>query len=204
MANISEKYPKIGSTKVFLRHKKRTGMGTRYPHYFLGFYFPIKHPERNRFSEKIYPEFKSDSKSYYEPVAREFAEYLLNDIYRMNIEFDIIIPIPSSKKDRIANGHELLTAIISKKTGKENGTGFLNRITNIRKSSMSGLDRPDIQEHLKTLKCEGDINGKSVLLFDDIYTTGSTAGACVIKLLYEKKASDVNVITLGRTKGRFL
>lgn len=196
-------YPKIGSQNVFLRRRNRSASGTGYYHYYLGFYHPTDRGQ-DLFSRKIYPDFKEDFKRYYEPAAKEFAEYLVNDIVRKNLEYDLIIPIPSSTAGRISGGHKIITSLVSEKTGIEDGMGILKRTKSIPKSATSGLKRPDIHKHLSTIECDGDVNGKKVLLFDDIYTTGNTAGACVIKLVHGNNASEVDVVTLGRTEGRYL
>lgn len=195
---LTTTYPEFGSTKIFLREKKKMALDRRYFHYFLGTYIPTRY-QQDLFSGKIL-DFKSEYEKKYEPAARTFAKHLINEIYRRKLDFDIIVPIPSSHAGRIASGHKLLTSLVSKRTGIENGTGILNRTENIRKSATSGSERPDINEHLFTLSYEEGASQKKVMLFDDIYTTGSTAGACLTKL-YDNGVSDVKVITLGKTTG---
>ncbi len=187
----------IGSVEVFLRHKKRRINQTSYSHYYLGDYIPTRY-EQDTFSKMIYPKFKNESESLCKPAAEEFARILINEIKEKNLKFDLMIPIPRSVAGRIARGHSILTSSVTKNIGKVNCTGTLERISTIRKSSFNSSDRPTLSEHLDSIKCTKNIFGKKILLFDDIYTTGNTAGACVLILL-ESGASEVSVITLGRT-----
>ena len=41
------------------------------------------------------------------------------------------------------------------------------------------------------------IEGKNILLIDDVFTTGSTANECA-KVLIEAKAAEVNIFTLAK------
>jgi predicted amidophosphoribosyltransferase len=45
------------------------------------------------------------------------------------------------------------------------------------------------------------MQGKHILLIDDVYTTGATVKECA-KILAERGASEVNILTLARTRLR--
>jgi len=67
----------------------------------------------------------------------------------------------------------------------------------------SGLSRVERQKNVKRAfalhpKYAVDIKGKTVLLVDDVMTTGSTLHACT-KALLKAGAASVNVLTLART-----
>lgn len=64
----------------------------------------------------------------------------------------------------------------------------------------SGLDRRKRQSNLKgafSLSPSLDVNGKCVLLIDDVYTTGATAEECA-KVLKKNGAGAVHILTLAR------
>ena len=56
--------------------------------------------------------------------------------------------------------------------------------------------KQNIKGAFKALNVQ-NIQGKSVLLFDDIYTTGSTANECS-KILKEAGAKTVGVLTIAK------
>ena len=110
---------------------------------------------------------------------------------------DVVIPIPSSSAGRVSFGHKYLCEHLSKRLNIENGTNYLRRIESLPPSHLLGT-RPTVGDHYRTIHCLGNVNGKNVLLFDDVYTSGNTARAC-IKRLVENGAKHITLITLGRT-----
>lgn len=196
--HINETYGKYEPLKDIPTSLKHEIVDLDYSHYFIGKYIP-KDRNPDLLSKKIYPRFKSVFKLLYEPEAQEFASYLIEGIKKNEIQFDIIVPVPSSS-GMVKKSQRLLTRILSRELNIENGVNVVKRDSRIRKSKFSGLDRPTIQEHLNSLSCSDKVSGKRVLLFDDIYTSGNTIRAC-IRLLKEKKAKDVTVITLAKTIG---
>ena len=108
----------------------------------------------------------------------------------------MIIPIPSSSKDRVSDGSARLAKNISKSLGIEDGTGWLKRIKKVPKSHIAG-SRP-LEQHLDSISCSDNITNKKVLLFDDIYTHGNTSKSCML-LMEEKGMAKGTLITLGKT-----
>ncbi|MBU4535860.1 MAG: hypothetical protein KKF16_08610 [Euryarchaeota archaeon] len=195
---LNEKYGEYKPLKdvpKFLEHEK---IESNYSHYFIARYRP-KYKNPDLFSRKIFPRFKSIYEYVYEPEAREFAKYLIKGIKDSRLDFDVIVPVPSSS-GMVARSQRLLTDLLSKKLTIENGTDYLKRVQHIRKPKFSGKDRPSVDEHLASLTCDDKVSGKRVLLFDDIYTSGNTVKSC-IKILEENKASYVVVVTLAKTIG---
>lgn len=195
---IDKQYGKYKPLKNMLTSLKHEKIDFNFSLYFIGIYIPTdRNPDL--FSKKIFPRFKSGFELLCEPEAMEFAKYLVEGIKYMKFELDVVIPVPSSS-GLVKKGPRLLTAKLARELGIDNGINIIKRVKKIRKSKSSGSDRPTIQEHIDSLSCEDKIFGKRVLLFDDIYTSGNTVGACV-RLLKENKASDVKVVTLAKTMG---
>lgn len=120
----------------------------------------------------------------------------------MDLDIDMIVPIPGSSKGKIGRGHRQLASEISRALGIKNGTGVLVRISSVRSShqAKSSEERPTEIHHLFSIRCIEDVNDMKILLFDDILTTGATARACIKKLLW-CGASKVYLITLAKTRG---
>lgn len=88
---------------------------------------------------------------------------------------------------------------------------LLKRIKTIRKSSTAGYDRPKIEDHLESIEINvpltkeyyeenisNKIEGKNILLIDDIKTTGATLDACT-KKLSKYKPNKIIIMCLAET-----
>ncbi|MBU1163430.1 MAG: ComF family protein [Proteobacteria bacterium] len=74
-------------------------------------------------------------------------------------------------------------------------------IKNKQTEPQTGLDRKQRLANIKNAFSIGDsskITGKSILLIDDVYTTGATANECT-KVLLNEGAESVDVLTLARS-----
>lgn len=150
---------------------------------------------------KVLKRFKYCGESY----MKDKLSKLLYD--RLKIELDkgllcdyiAFVPIHKRKKaERGYNQAELLAKGLSKITGIE----CLSKILVRDKYTvpMSGLDKQMRKINLKEAfsineEWKGEIEGKNILLIDDIYTTGATADCCSI-LLKEEGATMVYLLTL--------
>lgn len=73
-------------------------------------------------------------------------------------------------------------------------------IKNKQTEPQTGLDRKQRQANIKNAFSIGNsskITGKTILLVDDVYTTGATANECA-KVLLNEGAKNVDVLTLAR------
>ena len=73
-------------------------------------------------------------------------------------------------------------------------------IKNKQTEPQTGLDRKQRQSNIKNVFSMGDsskITGKTILLVDDVYTTGATANECA-KVLLNEGAKSVDLLTLAR------
>lgn len=116
-------------------------------------------------------------------------------------KYDIIIPVPISKKRKHERGYNQ-TQLIAKEIAK---------ILNIKLGNNILIKERDTKAQSELSKKERAINIKDVfkitdyktiknmkiLIFDDIYTTGSTANECA-RVLKEAGAQKVGVLTIAK------
>lgn len=117
-------------------------------------------------------------------------------------KYDIIISVPMYKKKKNQRGYnqsELIAREIAKKIENiEYRNDILIKIRNTAKQS--SLNKEQRKENLKNAYVVNNneyILNKNILIFDDIYTTGSTANECA-KTLIEAGAKDVGILTIAR------
>lgn len=133
--------------------------------------------------------------------AKGFARLMAETIEPYLIPADIIVPVPSGFPSFWKAGYHsaLEIALPLKKMMK---LPLSSRILRkkpdaVRQSSLSGKERVENAKHsfLPIRWNKRKIQGKTVLLIDDVYTTGSTARECT-KLLLGMGAKNVYVLTL--------
>lgn len=124
--------------------------------------------------------FKYGGKAWY----GEKLGQLMYDRFAMeNEEIDLVVPVPIHRKKLKKRGYnqaELLAAPVAKNLGKPLA-GALVRTVNTK--PMSGLTRTERLDNLENVFTVSEyyrkmIEGKRILLIDDIFTSGSTADAC--------------------------
>ena len=115
-------------------------------------------------------------------------------------DFDLIIPMPISPKRLRKRGFnqawELCRSIYSDCSSKF-APGLLLRLddNNLPQASLSAKERRNTKF---IFKLKESLKGQRILLFDDVYTTGSTVKKAA-KFLRQNGASAVIVTTLART-----
>jgi len=119
--------------------------------------------------------------------------------YWSNVHFDLIVPVPSSTKklkERGFNQAERLSRVLGKSIDVSIQDEALARGEDTH--SQQGLSaqerRVNAKESYNIGKYAPRTAGKSILLVDDVFTTGATAAACSFKLL-EAGAKSVYIIT---------
>lgn len=119
-----------------------------------------------------------------------------------NWEFDFVIPVPlhpKRERQRGYNQSKVLAKELCKRYNLKLGEGFLSRIRNTQKQSLTRAE-----ERLLNIKgafsASKSCKGKSFLLVDDVRTTGSTIQQCA-KELKKCGAVRVYVITACCTLG---
>ena len=141
--------------------------------------------------------YKNGNKRY---LVKLLSYLLLDKFKTIDIPFDVIIPVPCSKerlKERGFNHIEEMVEDIACYSGKVDNT-VLSRIRYT--PHQTGLGREFREENLKgafKVIDKKKIKNKTVLLVDDIYTTGATINECA-KVLYSEGAGVVYGLTLAR------
>jgi competence protein ComFC len=115
----------------------------------------------------------------------------------------LLVPVPlhpRKQRQRTYNQSREIARSLAKLTGRE----YRNALRRIRwTSSQAGLDREGRLHNLRGAfavprRLEKQINGRAVLIIDDVLTTGTTAHECAVAL---KKAGAARVAVLTAARG---
>jgi ComF family protein len=137
------------------------------------------------------------------PLAPELGR-LLNGALPREEQFDVIVPMPLHWRKRLQRGFnqsELLANFLSKRTGIP-VLGALKRRK--RTDPQAGLTRAQRRTNVAgafEVRGRDKVEGRHVLLIDDVLTTGATASACSA-VLKRAGARRVTVLTLARADRR--
>ena len=132
-------------------------------------------------------QFKYKDKAY---LGRKLAEVMYDRIQAEEESTpDLIIPVPMFLRKEKKRGYNQ-AAVLAASLARHMGVPYDGRllIRTVETEAMSKLDalgrRENIREAFAVVQGKaGKLAGKTVLLVDDIYTTGSTADACTAALL---------------------
>ena len=139
---------------------------------------------------------KDSGKSY---LTQTMAEYMADAIKTYDLAFDVIAYVPSSAKKKAMRGYDhmkLTATFLSEKTGKP----VIKHIRRIKEHA----DQTDVKEEEReanvkdVFSYKGEkLTGKTVLLIDDVVSTGATTRSMIHEL---KKAEPYSVLCLTFTK----
>ncbi len=143
--------------------------------------------------------FKYGDRGY---MGREFGDIMYDRISCEDIEADVIVPVPLHSKRQRKRGYnqtEIMAARLSRLTGIPLDSRSLVKIRetkplsgmNIAERAMAVEGAFEVREWRKS-----GLEGKNILLVDDIYTTGATADACSRAML-SAGAAGIFVLSLA-------
>ncbi len=115
-------------------------------------------------------------------------------------EADVVVPVPVSRQVLFTRGFNC-AALLAKPLAQYLDVPMVGNVLSKRgKIPQVGLGRSARQKNAATSFMAGKgmkkVRGKKVILFDDVYTTGATAGVCA--RVIGKVAASVSVLTLAR------
>ena len=118
-------------------------------------------------------------------------------------KYDIIIPVPISKKRYKERGYNQ-SSIIARNIAKRFDLKYIEDVLiknkdNIPQSLLKKEDREDNVKKIYTLnpKRIDSIKNKKILIVDDIFTTGNTVNECA-KVLRKINIKQVGVLTIAK------
>lgn len=128
---------------------------------------------------------KYNGKKY---LARDLACIMADRLALAELDFDVIVPVPMYRKKEQLRGFNH-AALMGKYLGRIMGKPCLDRALERMADTlpMRGLSPTERKYNVKDKfalcpKYDKMLKGKHVLLIDDFYTTGSTAGECFLAL----------------------
>ena len=115
---------------------------------------------------------------------------------------DFIVPIPlhrSRQRERGFNQAELIARIVARSSHIPIERNLIARTKQTRRhrAGMDNMDRARSVERAFSVPESTRVTGASILLIDDIFTTGSTLGEAA-KSLLDAGAKDVKALTIAR------
>lgn len=146
-------------------------------------------------------DYKFNDKAY---LYKTFSKIIIKNekICGFLKKYDIIIPVPIHKKRMKVRGYnqsDLIVKEIAKKIDDirlENNV--LLKVQNTKpQSTLNKLERNENAKNAYMVKNVDKVKNKSILLFDDIFTTGNTVNECS-RLLKLSGAKDIGIITLAK------
>lgn len=151
---------------------------------------------------KLIIDYKFNDKSY---INNFFSNIILNDKYDCDIlkKYDIIISVPLSQKrynERGYNQTDLIAKNISKKLNIVYKSDMIKKVKDTKRQSL--LDKKSRNENIKNafmFNKKYDIQNKSVILLDDVYTTGSTINECC-RILRKEKVKNILVLIIAKNQ----
>ncbi len=148
--------------------------------------------------------WKYEGKTHLTPFFAEWIAGGLNRYWELN-SLDLLIPVPlhpQRLRERGFNQGLLLVKELSRRTG----IPYLRTILKKKKPTLpqvnlSGVERERGLRGTFHVIEKQELSGKSVLLVDDVYTTGATVNECS-KVLLRGGAKKVDVLTLAHAVRR--
>lgn len=141
--------------------------------------------------------FKSNGAKY---LAKPFAKFMYEKICQSNINFDLIVPVPSHKSTIKKRGYNPAVLLANELSVLLNVPVKEVLIKNVKTKPQKSLNFNERQENLidsMTITNKDEIKDKVILLIDDIMTTGATINYCCTLL---SSAKEIYVSTIARNE----
>ncbi|MBI4786447.1 MAG: RecQ family ATP-dependent DNA helicase [Chloroflexi bacterium] len=153
--------------------------------------------ERTELGELVYRFKYAGDRTVAETLATRLGDLIRT---RPDLHADVIVPIPSTKKDRPydpvpllarALGNQIAVAVHETALVKARATELQKAMTNVvqKQANMKGAFH---------VADAGAVRGKQILLLDDFYDSGATLGEAT-RVLLAAGAASVNVLTVTKT-----
>jgi len=136
-------------------------------------------------------------------LAGELADFLYHcvGIQYHNKRFDVVTCVPlhaSREKERTYNQSDLLARSLASRLGIPAASRCVSRVhPTISQSGLKANERRRNVRNAFAVRDPGWIEGRRVLLVDDVMTTGSTVSECA-RALKNSRAAYVAVVTVAR------
>ena len=144
--------------------------------------------------------YKFQNKPY---LYKTFSKIILKNkkIYSFLKKYDIIIPVPISKKRKSERGYNqsaLIAKEITKNTSLKYEKNNLIKIKNtVEQSKLNKKQRQINVKNVYTIENKETLLNKNILLLDDICTTGNTVNECA-RILKQAGIKNVGVLTIAK------
>ena len=133
------------------------------------------------------------------------AKLMASHLESRSVAADLLAPVPLHPRRERSRGYNQ-AELLAKEIAKTTGLSFEPDVFVRRTDTTPQVELKDRHERRRNIvgafECRTDLAGKSVLLVDDVVTTGGTASACAFALK-ARGASRVFVLALARqARGR--
>lgn len=137
------------------------------------------------------------------PLASPLGRFLNGALPREQ-HFDVIVPMPLHWRKRLERGFnqsELLARFVAKRSGIPIAKSLYRKKGTDPQAGLTRAQRRTNVAGAFEVKRRHEVDGRHVLLIDDVLTTGATASACSA-VLKRAGAKRVTVLTLARADRR--
>lgn len=152
----------------------------------------------DRYSKNIIMKIKKQSDNY---ISRNCALRLMTKYKETLNDMDLIIPVPSHWSRVLKRGYNPSSIIayeLSKLSGIKADYKSLKRIRKTQYQKNKNFEER-FQNVDNAFKCTRDLSNTSVILVDDVFTTGATLNSCS-KALRAANCKHINCLTIATTK----
>ncbi len=161
------------------------------PDHIDGFFAPLLYEEG---AKRLIHQYKYSDKRM---LAEALLPFLMRELATIDEEIESVMAVPMHRKRhwwRQFNQSYLLAEGLAARAGLAHESDFLERSRSTR--PQRGLSAKHRKSNLKgAFNVLEDMTGKSVLLIDDVWTTGSTMEECA-KVLKKAGAKNVYALTI--------